>query len=509
MEGLEQERRGIFGGVKAPFDLNAVFLAFIAIVLFFVGVKGIEWGIGEPNILPRIVRSVNLPYIEGLNRQVYSDATWAEVTQRWADMNKARVEEGKGVKGIFELSPAAYIVTGAWALILWAFFGAAIGRIMAMKIARDEGLEIREALKFGWQKCVSNFLSVVTIGIVILFLYILCNTFVAGYATSIPYIGNLLLIPIFPALLLSCLIILLLTVPLVLGFTMMSSAIAAESSDSFDGMSRAFSYVYSRPWQVILIHLLTFAYLGLFCWVSMLFVDMSTGSLRTLGWGMNESKAEIIRGYVVGENSFTSVPISKAFYDKATEHGIVAEDAKLVEEFATEADKAKDGVVEEDAELKAVLIARAVAGVRVNAESQISSTLRFSGSVLWFGVLMVKLFALAYMVAYWFSANQAMYFILRRDVDGEDPSEIYIEEERDEEPYEITIPEGAGKEGGPTAAASASDVEIVEPKSTGAPKPKPSQKRKTSKAKSSRRSATGRSSRKSGPKKSGRGKSGE
>ncbi|MCZ6691129.1 MAG: hypothetical protein O7H41_16195, partial [Planctomycetota bacterium] len=160
MEGLEQERRGIFGGVKAPFDLNAVFLAFIAIVFFFGGVWGIEKVLGEPDILPRIVRSVNLPYIEGVNRQVYTDHRWAEVTERWAKMNEERVEKDKGIKGIYDLIPAAYIFTGAWALVLWAFFGAAIGRIMAMKIARDEGLEIREALKFGLQKFWSNFLSV-------------------------------------------------------------------------------------------------------------------------------------------------------------------------------------------------------------------------------------------------------------------------------------------------------------------------------------------------------------
>ena len=474
MEGLEQERRGVFGGIKAPFDLNGVILAFVAVIFFIGGVKGIGWFLDEPAILERIVKSIDIPYVSGVRSTVLSDASWRDVEKRVADINAKRLEAGASTISLAKPKMAAYLSVGAWALILWAFFGGAIGRIMAMRIARDEGLEIGEALKFGGQKFLSNLFSILTVGIAITFLYIICNTILAGWFASIPVVGELLLIPMYPLIFLSCLIIILLLVPLVFGFTLMSSAIATESSDSFDGMSRAFSYVYSRPWQVVLFHGLTFATMAIFLAFALLFLSISVGSLRTKGWGLNGSKAAIIAGYVEGENKFNKVKIDKALYEMPG--SVVKRSEDLDEHF---------GLSPDDPVYKA---------------EHVPVTLRLSGQVIWGLMQLAWGFVLAYLVAYWFSANQAMYFILRRDVDGEDPSEIYIEEEKEEEPYEVTTPDRPA--GAPPAAVTTAQAKPSGRARSGKRRKTSSKASgKTSARKSSRRGgASGRKGKKSGGK---------
>lgn len=489
MEGLEQERRGIFGGVKPPFDLNGVFLAFLAILLFYCGVWVIGQGLGEPAILPRIIRSVNLPYVHDLNRHVISDARWEEVQQELAAINDKRPDDEQ--LPLLRLAPFAYILTGFWALVLWAFFGGAIGRIMAMKIARDEGMELLGAVKFGFQKFLSNFMSVFTIAVAIFLLYFFCNTIVAGYLSWIPWIGEILLLAMYPFIFLSCLIIMLLLIPLAFGFTLMSSAISTESSDSFDGMSRAFSYVYSRPWQVIQMHILTFIYMGIFFLGASLFLDISIGSLRTNELGMSAAKARIYTDFIDGRSNFSGVRIDRELFEMTKDTPSIVDrdkDPELERKFAA------------DPELAAQLTRTAVPFL-----------LRLSGQIVWVFFFVAKLFVFSCLVAYWFSASQAMYFILRRDVDGEDPSEIYIEEEREEEPFEITTPDEPVAADAPPMAVTSAETET-----TPTPPPeKPKSARKSTKRKTSGTSARKKSSRRSSTsgggsqrgKKSGRGKS--
>ena len=461
MEGLEQERRGVFGGVKPPFDLGALLLAFFAIALFQFGVKwGIEPLTSQPHILERIVRKIDIPYVSGMSEKVVGADKWTAVEERIAKVNEQRLAANQRRLRVTELDPIVYALVGVWGLVIWAFFGGAIGRIMAMKIARDEGLELREAWRFGSKKFISNLMSVVTIGVAIGFLYLVCNSLFAGVVGSIPWIGEILLIPILMLVFLSSIIIILLFVPLVLGNTLMSSAIATESSDSFDGMSRAFSYVYSRPWQVLLFHFLAIAYIVVFLFFASLFLDVSLGSLRTWGVGLTQAKLGVIQSFVDERSSWSQVWVDPELFELGTESswgGYI---------FDVNHPELKPLVESIKADPKPQWIPGAA----------VATPIRIAGVMIWLLFWIAKMFIIAFVLAYWFSANQAMYFILRRDVDGEDPSEIYIEEEEEDQPFEVTTPDMPAAPLGAVAAVTSAEARPYAP---GAPEPEPEPKPKS------------------------------
>ena len=50
------------------------------------------------------------------------------------------------------------------------------------------------------------------------------------------------------------------------GFNLMYPTIAVEGSDSFDAISRTFSYVYARPWRMLFYTLVAIVY-GALCYL--------------------------------------------------------------------------------------------------------------------------------------------------------------------------------------------------------------------------------------------------
>jgi hypothetical protein len=138
-------------------------------------------------------------------------------------------------------------------LTVWAIFGGAIARIAAVHVARDEKLSVRAALSFSASKFLS-FVSAPLIPLIIIALVGLVPL-VAGFLSSIAYIGPvfyLLMSALFFILLAAGFIMTLVLIGLVAGLNLMYPTIAVEGSDSFDAISRAFSYVYARPWRMIL-----------------------------------------------------------------------------------------------------------------------------------------------------------------------------------------------------------------------------------------------------------------
>src|SRR5207248_1755529 len=68
-----------------------------------------------------------------------------------------------------------------------------------------------------------------------------------------------------------------------------AAAIATEASDTFDGVSRAWNYIFVRPWQVIFTYGLTFTYMGIFCFCGHVFEKVATKSLSVGPWGMGHN----------------------------------------------------------------------------------------------------------------------------------------------------------------------------------------------------------------------------
>ena len=168
--------------------------------------------------------------------------------------------------------PLYFSIFLLWFLVLAAVFGGAISRIAAVQVARDEKISLRSALRFSTGKFVS-FLSAPLIPILIIAVIALLVA-IAGLLGNIPWLGELILGIAFILAILAGFLITLVLIGLVGGFSLMYPTIAAEGTDSFDAISRSFSYLYAKPWRLAFYALvalvygaITYLFVRLFVWL--------------------------------------------------------------------------------------------------------------------------------------------------------------------------------------------------------------------------------------------------
>ena len=133
-----------------------------------------------------------------------------------------------------------------------------------MHVARDEKISIRHALRFSTSKFLS-FLSapiiplliIVTVGLVIA---------VGGFIANIPFVGPIAVGALFFVALIAGFVMTLVTLGTGAGFNLMYPTIAVEGSDSFDAISRSFSYIYARPWRMAFYSIVSLVY-GTICYL--------------------------------------------------------------------------------------------------------------------------------------------------------------------------------------------------------------------------------------------------
>src|SRR6185436_225773 len=89
---------------------------------------------------------------------------------------------------------------------------------------------------------------------------------VGGVAFLIPQIGEIVVGIFFFLALAAGFVITLVILGAAGGFNLMYPTIAVEGSDSFDAISRSFSYVYARPWRMLFYTLVAVLY-GALCYV--------------------------------------------------------------------------------------------------------------------------------------------------------------------------------------------------------------------------------------------------
>jgi hypothetical protein len=131
-----------------------------------------------------------------------------------------------------------------WFILVWAIFGTAITRCVALKLASEEPLGPLGALGYGskkWPPAVNSVLFVL-VGIFAMsipgaLLGLAMRTELGTYAVGI----------IWPLVLLGAVVLAILAIGVVVGWPLMVAAVGVERADSFQAISTAFSYVYQRP----------------------------------------------------------------------------------------------------------------------------------------------------------------------------------------------------------------------------------------------------------------------
>ena len=278
-------------------------------------------------------------------------------------------------------------------LAIVALFGGAVNRIAAIHFARDDKISMVQALKFSASRFGSLFICPL-LPLAIIFFLGLCLT-LGGLLANIPYLGELLLSLVFFLTLLAGLAAAFVVVGLVAGGALMYPTIAVEGSDSFDAMSRSFSYVYNRPWRALGYGLVALVYGAMTYLFVRTFVWLALAATHCfLKWGA------IGQGQALGPRA-----------DKIDILWTAPTFDRLFGPFTWAA---------------------------MNRTEQVAAFIM--GIWVFLAAAMVAAFLLSFAA----SSTTVIYYLLRRKVDATDLDDVYMEEAEDEMPA-TTEPAPAGE----------------------------------------------------------------
>ncbi|MCA8995915.1 MAG: hypothetical protein KDA80_02990 [Planctomycetaceae bacterium] len=192
-----------------------------------------------------------------------------------------------------------------WLVAVAGLFGGAICRIAALDFAGSEVGSMRSALGFSIRHWFAYLGAPIAALLGLLALWV--TLFFAGLVGWIPVVGELMLGFTWILVWLAGLAMAILLSGLTAGFPLMIAAISSESSDSFDGLSRAYSYLFHRPWYALFLSCLSILYgsalLYFFMGMLTLAVDLGTAAV-SVGYG-NQT----------GTRAYLDAPVRQPFLD--------------------------------------------------------------------------------------------------------------------------------------------------------------------------------------------------
>jgi hypothetical protein len=309
------------------------------------------------------------------------------------------------------------LLCGIWELIVWGLIGGAITRIAALKFTRDEAPGPVAAVSHVLAKLPSYSLPpLIALGGAAVFAIQLA---IFGLLINIGFFAFLGALA-WPFVLLLGLLMAILLLGALVGWPLMWATISVEGTDAFDALSRSYAYTYQRPWR-LLWYVLVVAVLAI---VSMCVVRIFALTTIALGdwsvdWGasaytMNEvvrPEADSVdrdaRPTETGTNAATAAGNAAATETTAAPQLIApnAADAAVPQSARTEANA--DGTPSRDLGL-----------MRNGARRAIS-----------FWKWLMEALAAGYQAGFLWVAAVGVYLLLRRDIDGVQTSEVYVDQD--------------------------------------------------------------------------------
>ena len=183
------------------------------------------------------------------------------------------------ISGITTTRLAFLLLCGLWAVAVWALFGGAATRIVAVELASGTRTGIGAGLRYAGSRWRSYFAApLVPLVAVLVGTLVLCSL---GLFLRQDW-GILVAGVIWPLLLLGGLVMVGLLLGLLFGWPLMWGTISAEGGDSFDALSRSYSYVFQRPLHY-LFYVLVAVLLGSLGWY--LVSNVAAGIIALTYWG--------------------------------------------------------------------------------------------------------------------------------------------------------------------------------------------------------------------------------
>ena len=171
----------------------------------------------------------------------------------------------RSIAWAFRCHPFYIIVFVLLKLAVIAVAGGAICRISALQFARGEKPGLIEAVGFALKRF-RHFYFAPIFPLAVIIAFAIIFFLIPGLLANIPKVGELILAICVPFLMLIGAVIAIIIIGLTAGFALMFPAIAYSGLEFFDAISHAFSYIYSKPWRMILYSLLAAIY-GAACYI--------------------------------------------------------------------------------------------------------------------------------------------------------------------------------------------------------------------------------------------------
>ena len=364
MQSFIQDTQSILRGVKISLDFNKLVCSFVGIAFSILWVLVIL-------AFGSAFKLVEITPFEVINGFLISPRLGLCSSLSALASSMKSVEWGEY---------AVLIVLVLGLMIIWSVFAGAITRLTALELGRGEKTGLKDSISFVMRKFWSYFWSPLTPILGVLF-FIACNV-AGGLLGKIEFAGEIAVAVGFPLAILSGFLIVFLGIVGVIGFILMFPAISSEGSDAFDAISRAYSYVLSRP-----LHFLSLFITLIVCGMILTFVAgygaclvMKT-SYFTVGLGMGGKLNEIrvfIAGLSGGSDTITSLnPMS----------------------------------------------------------------MRIAALFFMLYIVLIKIIVGSIIIAFTGSASTIAYLIMRKDVDGTEMDDIYVEANEEDVAAEETAPE--------------------------------------------------------------------
>jgi hypothetical protein len=298
-------------------------------------------------------------------------------------------------------------------LAVWALFGGAITRMAAVQITRREKIGLGEAVRFTLSKWGAFFSAPLfpLLGVVIIAALLILYCFIH----LIPIFGDVVDGLLWPLIILAGLVMAVILVGLV-SWPMMYATISTEGSDSFDALSRSYSYVIQSPWNYL--------------WYAL--VSLVYGAVVVFFVGFMGSLAVYLGKWGVSENPIT---------------GVAHRDPSYLFIYAPTSFEWRALLLQGDPNIKPD-------GTFPEGYLKWYNYLGAGMVTVW--VYLAFLLILGFAYSFFWTAGTITYLLMRRNVDDTDLDEVYLDEEEAEEPY--TVPPTA-----PAAAAAGTGLTMVEP----------------------------------------------
>lgn len=403
MRELKGDWRDLFGSFILALDLRKMFLALCLVVL--------------------LLTLIGIPIMYIGN---YLDPDYVQKPTTLAPHNILK-SIGQGLHVIFtgtkhyKTDWLTQIIVGAVIVIiflfLWSRFGGAIARIAAYEVAKDERIETSKALRFSKDKLSAFFWAPLLCIIGFVFFYIvvaLCGGL--GWLLDHIRIGAPLVAIFLPLAILAGFIMLLIAIGSIASVILFKPAVGAEGTDSFDAVSRGFSYVFSKPWHYIWYQLVGNAY-GVISIIWVLFIAFIMCMLAIQAGVLLFPDFDKVNDTVW--STILSDQHSRFSYKWDVE-SLVTKPHPYGRFMAVMHEIAKP-------------VGFDWGNLRLDHQIALVITLAW--------VLITIGLAYGYIISYIISSQTIVYFLMRKKVDGIEMNEVYEEPEGEEEkiPSEVTV----------------------------------------------------------------------